>query len=124
MPDPVTTAIATAVAGNVATAATAEAVRVLKEISARIRARLRGEAVASAIPADPLDAPASPRDVSTLAGALEQAFRQEPHFAREVKALWDDYLHASGSTYANDFHGTAHISVMIGEHHGDLNING
>lgn len=124
MPDPITTAIATAVAGSAATALTAEASRILKEITARVRRKLHGNPHAPAVSAGPLGASSSPGEIAALADALEQAFQTEPDFAQEVKTLWGRYLDASGNTYVNDFSGSAHTSVMVSENHGDLNING
>lgn len=124
MPDPLTTAIATAVAGSAATAVTAEAGRILKEITARVRDKLRGKPDLPAIPADPGDANGSPEDAATLAGLLQQAFEDEPEFATELAALWHEYRDAAGSTVTNNFYGNAHTSIAIGEHTGDINING
>lgn len=124
MPDPITTAIATAVAGSAATALTSEAARILREITTRIRRKLHGDPQAPAIPAEPGKADGSPADAAALADALEHAFQQEPGFAEELRTLWDHYLRAAGNTYTNNFYGDAHTSVIVGEHHGDLNING
>lgn len=122
--DPITTAIATAVAGSAATALTAEAARILKDIAARIRHKLHGDPDAPAIPADPRDADSSPEDIASLAGRLRRAFQEEPDFETEITALWENFRRAAGNTYTNNFYGNAHTSVIVGEHHGDLNING
>lgn len=119
--DPITTAIATAVAGSAATALTAEATRILKDITARIRHKLRGDPDAPGIPAD---TNGTPEEISALADRLHRAFHDEPDFETEITALWEDYCRAVGNTYTNNFYGTAHTSVIVGEHHGDLNING
>jgi hypothetical protein len=124
LPDPITTAIATAVAGSVATALTAEAARILKEITTRIRHKLHGDPRAPALPADPLNANGSPEDAARLADLLRQAFQQEPEFAREITALWQDYRTATNVTISNNFNGTAHNSIAIGEFTGNLNLNG
>lgn len=123
MPDPITTAIATAVAGGAATALTAEAARVLKDIASRIRRRLQGDPRAPALPASPGDA-GSPEAAGALAVRLQQLFHSEPAFQEELTALWDQYRDAGGVTAVSHFHGDVHTSIVIGEHNGDLNING
>jgi len=124
LPDPITTAIATAVAGSAATALTSEAARILKEITSRIRRKLHGDPHAPALPADPGDANGSPEEITALADRLHYAFEAEPEFKAELIALWEDYRNAAGNTYTNTFNGNAHTSIIMGEHHGDLNING
>ena len=119
MPDPVTTAIATAVAGSAAQTLTEQAARLLTQITGRIRHKL------SANPGDPAVTPgtsASPERAAALAALLHQAFHDDPAFARELTALWQGYLSAGGTT-ANIFHGNADKVVQLHDVHGDLTIS-
>jgi hypothetical protein len=124
LPDPITTAIATAAAGSAATALTTEAARILKDITDRIRRKLRGNPDAPALPAHPSVADGSPEDAAALADVLEQAFQKEPEFAEEIMSLWEDYRQVVVGTVTNNFNGTAHTSIQAGEIHGGLNVNG
>lgn len=123
MPDPITTAIATAVAGSVATSMATEATRILEQITARIRDKLRGRSRGNPVPADPANEPDAADHAASLAAQLHHAFQQDPAFARELTALWQDYQEAAASTVNNTFHGNANNVVQLRDMHGNLNIS-
>jgi hypothetical protein len=120
--DPVTTAIATAVAGSAAQSLTAQAAHVLAQITSRIRRRLGAGSGDLAIPAGPDAGPGSPGRAAVLAALLHSAFQEDPAFGRELTALWHDYLNATASPVTNNFHGTAGNAVQLRDVHGNLNI--
>lgn len=120
MPDPVTTAIATAVAGSAAQALTEQAARLLAQVTAKIRRKLGGDVRDLAV------SPGTdrvPERTATLAALLNEAFQDDPAFARELTALWQGYLSAAGGTATNNFHGTADKVVQLRDVHGDLTIS-
>jgi hypothetical protein len=123
LPDPVTTAIATAVAGSAAQTLTAQATHVLAQITDRIRHKLHGNSPDLAIPAGPHGESGSRERAATLAALLHQAFQEDPAFATQLTALWQDYQDATAGTVTNTFHGTAGKVVQLRDVHGDLNIS-
>ena len=122
MPDPVTTAIATAVAGSAAQSLTAQATRALAQITDRIRHKLHGNSRDLAIPAGPHGSGSRER-ATALAALLHQAFQEDPAFAAQLTTLWQDYQDATAGTVTNTFHGTAGNVVQLRDVHGDLNIS-
>jgi hypothetical protein len=123
LPDPVTTAIATAVAGRAAQTLTTQATHALAQITSRIRRRFHGDSGDLAIPAGPGAVPGSRERAAALAVLLHGAFQEDPAFGSELTALWQDYLNATASPVVNAFHGTAGKAVQLRDVHGDLNIS-
>ncbi|MEO5874794.1 MAG: hypothetical protein ABIS86_18820 [Streptosporangiaceae bacterium] len=128
MTDPITLAIAAAVAAgatrtgeSLGEAAQAAAVALV----AKVRARFRGspdEAVLEQAEAEP-----EPAEGTTgLAMALERAMAADPGFAADVGNLWSQVRTdavASGDAVVNNFSGQAETSIQLRDLHGGLTIN-
>jgi hypothetical protein len=114
MGDPVTIAIATAIAGKAAESLTDQVSRPVAAIIARIRDRFRDR------PAE-RELIASARDDSERAGELAEMLQAEmdsdPSFGAELRALWQP-----GGTI-NIVHGNAEKVVQMRDVHGDLNVS-
>jgi hypothetical protein len=127
VPDPITTAIATAVASQAAQALTSQAGQAMAEITARIRQKFSGRSGDLAILASAQDDPDSPEAISRLAQALRQAARKDPVFANEILALWTrsqtETTSAAGDGTVNVFRGQADKVIQLRDVHGDLTIN-
>jgi hypothetical protein len=120
LPDPVTTAIATAVAGSAAQALTEQAARLLAQVTAKIRHRLGKDPRELTGPSGTNGAP---ERTAALASLLHQAFQDDPAFANELTVLWHDYLNATASVSSNHFHGSADKVVQLHDVHGNLTIS-
>jgi hypothetical protein len=121
LPDPITTAIATAVAGSATQSLTAQASHILAEIANRLRRKFRERQNDLAAPVAAQDAPASRDQVARLAESLHQFSVDDPAFGEEIMALWRQYLVAVGNV-SNNFQGQAEKVVQLRDIHGDLNI--
>jgi Ser/Thr protein kinase RdoA (MazF antagonist) len=119
LPDPVTTAIATAVAGSAAQSLTEQTARLLAQIAGRIHRKLSGQ---SPEPAARPGTDGSPERAAALAALLHRAFQDDPAFAAELTTLWQGYLSAAAGTSTNTFHGNADKVVQLRDVHGDLTI--
>lgn len=125
MADPVTMAIATAVAGKAAESLTDQAREFLASLVRRIREKFRdqpaGQAALEAAQGDP----DSGTLVSELALALDEASTEDPEFGRQIRELWSQVgLTAAASDHGivNVFHGRADKVVQLRDVHGDLTI--
>jgi hypothetical protein len=125
MPDPITTAIATAIASQTAQTLTSQATHTLAEIARRIKDKFRERPADLAILSSAQDDPASPERISLLARALHQAALDDPDFGKEVLALWTQLsaTAVAGDASVNAFHGRADKVIQIRDIHGDLNIS-
>jgi hypothetical protein len=125
MPDPITTAIATAIASQTAQTLTSQATHTLAEIARRIKDKFRERPADLAILSSAQDDPASPERISLLARALHQAALDDPDFGEEILALWTQPTAAAvtGDASVNAFHGRADKVIQIRDVHGDLNIS-
>jgi hypothetical protein len=127
MPDPISTAIATAVASQTAIALTAQATSAIAEIVRRIRSKFRDRPADLAILAGAQDHPDAAERVSSLADALRQAAIDDPAFGQEITELWTraqaEITAATADGVANTFHGNADKVIQLRDVHGDLTIN-
>jgi hypothetical protein len=121
LPDAITTAIATAVAGSAAQSLTAQASRILAEITNRLRYRFRERHDDLTALVAARDEPASSDKVAGLAESLHRIWVDDPAFGREIMALWRQYQVATGNV-TNNFQGQAENVVQLRDIHGDLNI--
>lgn len=121
MADPLTLAIASAVAGKVAEAVTEQGRQVFSAIAAKVRARLRDR------PADVAVLDAAARGESRpeeLAALLDREFAADPGFRDEIKTLWLQAAPAAtDDAVSNVFNGKAEKVVQLRDVHGDLNIS-
>jgi hypothetical protein len=116
MADPVTLAIATAIAGKTAVSLTDQAREGLVALVRRVREKFRDRPAARAA----LDAAQhDPGAVPGLAHALDQASAEDPEFGRQIRALWTQVGHDG---VVNVFHGRADQVVQLRDVYGDLHI--
>lgn len=107
MPDPVMIAIASAVAGKTTEALTAGAKNALGKLAELIRRRFAGDNAAR----EALEG----AQVDSLAAHLERLAAQDPEFARELRALWDQagtQLHADHGGVINEVSGDVGGNVV------------
>lgn len=127
MPDPITTAIATAVAGQAAQALTAQATSSVAEIVRRIRSKFRDAPTDQAVLTGAQSHPGSAEHVSALADALRRAALDDPAFGQEITALWAqaqaEITTAMSDGVVNTFHGNADRVIQLRDVHGNLTIN-
>lgn len=125
MPDPITIAIAAAIAGKAAESLTDQAKDAVTRLAHLVRAKFRHR------PADlaALDAaqqqPDSAERTAELADALQSAAGDDPAFDADIRALWDQariHTTVAGDGVANVFQGRADKVVQLRDVHGDLNI--
>jgi hypothetical protein len=128
--DPITLAIAGAIATGVATKAgesiSAAAQNAIAALSRAVHKRFGGEpereSVLRAAEADPGSEPAT----ADLAGTLQAVMDEDPAFAAEVQGLWsqvDALTVARDDAVINNFQGRANTSVQLRDVHGGLTIN-
>jgi hypothetical protein len=125
MPDPITMAIATAVAGRAAESLTEQARLALAEITRRVRRKFTEQPSDLATLTAAQDNPGSPEHISQLAHALRRAALHDPAFGRDIDSLWTQVrmeATARDDGVANIFHGQAEKVVQLRDIHGDLNI--
>lgn len=125
MADPVTMAIATAVAGKAAESLTDQARECLASLVRRIREKFRdrpgGQAALEAAQGDP----GSGTLASELARALDEASAEDPEFGTQIRELWSQVgttAAAGDHGVVNVFHGRADKVVQLRDVHGDLSI--
>lgn len=116
MADPVSLAIATAIAGKTAESLADQAKQSLAALARLIREKFRDRLAASAALAAAADDPGA---VGELAHALDEACAQDPEFGRQVRVLWS---RISDDGVVNIFHGHAGKVVQLRDVHGDLHI--
>jgi hypothetical protein len=121
MADPLSMAIATAVAGKAAESLTGQAASAVAAIRQKIRARFHGDA--GEVPA--LDvARDDPSVAAGLARFLDAEFAADPAFRDEIRALWLQVgPAATDDAVSNVFYGKADKVIQLRDVHGDLNIS-
>jgi len=121
MADPVTIAIASAVAGKAAESLSDQAKQAVAAISRRIREKFRGRPAEIAT----LDAASGDHaKIPELANLLDATGAADPEFAREIRALWAQVsLTAADEGTVNVFRGKADKVIQMRDVHGDLTIN-
>ena len=125
MADPITMAIATAVAGKAAESMTDEARRCLAALVRRIRDKLRDRPAGQAALEAAQTEPSSGVLAGELARALDEAGAADPEFGTQIRELWRQVglLAAAGDQgTVNVFHGRADKVVQLRDVHGDLSI--
>ncbi|GII80058.1 hypothetical protein Sru01_50400 [Sphaerisporangium rufum] len=124
MADPITLAIAGALATGVASTtgeALGQAARdAVATLARRVRERLHARGRAAALEEARAD-PAAAEPTSRLAGALRQAMDEDPAFAAEVQELWRRVTADGG--VANTFTGQARTVVQARDITGDITFN-
>jgi len=127
MPDPITTAIATAVASQAAQTLTAQASGALGAIVRRITGKFRDRPADLAALASARETPDSAELIAALARALDRATLEDPVFGGEIAALWSqastETATATSDGVVNTFHGHAEKVIQLRDVHGDLTIN-
>lgn len=116
MAEPVTLAIAAAIAGKTAESLTSQARECLATLARRIREKFRDQPAARAALAAARNDPGA---VMGLAHALEEASAEDPEFGRQIRALW---TRVGDDGVVNVFHGRADKVVQLRDVHGDLHI--
>lgn len=120
MADPITLAIATAIAGKAAESLTDQARECLASLVQRIREKFRDQPTAGVA----LEAARDDQGVSELARALDEACTQDPEFRAQIHALWSQVRTAAAGDQGvvNVFSGRADKVVQLHDIHGDLHI--
>jgi hypothetical protein len=114
MADPVTIAIASAVAGKAAESLADQVSRPVAAIIARIRERFRHRPAEREMLSA---AEHEPERAADLAELLQAEMDSDPSFAAEIRALWQQ----AGTV--NIVHGNVGKVVQVRDVHGDLNVN-
>jgi hypothetical protein len=129
VPDPITLAIATAVASQTAQSLTSQAGHAIAEITRRIRNKFRDRPADLAILAAAQGEPTSPERTTELAQALDRAVAEDPAFGNDIRTLWDQSgyipinINTAGDAVVNVASGKADKIVQLRDIHGDLTIN-
>jgi hypothetical protein len=121
MADPLSMAVATAVAGKAAESLTGQAGQAIAAIRRKIRERFHR---------DPGEVPApdathdDPSAAAGLVRFLDAEFAADPAFRDEIRALWLQAAPAAtDDAVSNVFYGKADKVVQLRDVHGDLNIS-
>jgi hypothetical protein len=127
MPDPITMAIATAVASQTAQSLTSQAGHAIAEITRRIQHKFRDKPTDLAILAAAQEESGSPDRTAELAHALDRAIAEDPAFGGDIHTLWEQSgnipITAKGDAVVNVVSGKADKVVQLRDIHGDLTIN-
>jgi hypothetical protein len=126
MADPVSMAIATAVAGKAAESLTDQARASLAALMQRIREKFRDRPAGQAALMAAQHDPGSGALAGELALALDEASVEDPEFGRQIRELWDRVrttAAAGDHGVVNVFHGRADKVVQLRDVHGDLRID-
>jgi hypothetical protein len=122
--DPMTVAIATAMAGKAVEVAGEPVRAAVAELSRRVRERIRGrpdgEQALERATGDP-----TPERVETLAAAIGHLMADDPGFGAEARHLWNraqTNAAATGDGVVNVLNGQAGRVVQLRDVHGDVNI--
>ncbi|MGI8332456.1 hypothetical protein ACRYCC_20995 [Actinomadura scrupuli] len=126
MTDPITMAIATAVATKGAESLGQQAGPALAALVRRIRERFTGRPAEEAALAAAEERPEEPGRVEALAEALQRVAREDPGFGGELRAVWQRIqveTTADHGVVANTFDGRADKVVQFRDIHGDFTIS-
>jgi hypothetical protein len=121
MMDPMTVAIAAALAGKAVEKAGEPAKEALAAIARKIRDRFRGRPRDEAALAAVAEQPDSAERLAVLDAMLRQAIAEDPQFGAELRELCAR-TGVEGEV-VNIFTGTAEKSIQLRDVHGDLTIN-
>ena len=125
MADPISMAIATAVASGMAQSLTDQAREATAALLRRIREKFKEQPTAQAALDAARDTPDSAARVSELARALDEAGSDDPEFRSQIRQIWSQIsstTHARDDAVVNTFHGQAQKVVQLRDVHGDINI--
>jgi hypothetical protein len=125
MTDPVTTAVATAIAGKAPEALTDQAREAVAMIAKRVRRKFHDRPADLAI-LDAAQAGPDANGCTAFAHALWQAMLEDANFSSDIRALWNQahiLMTAESSDGVNIFHGRAEKVMQLRDIHGDLNIS-
>lgn len=125
MTDPMTVAIATAMAGKAVEVAGEPVRAAVAELSRRVRERFRGRPSDEEALARALEEPGATERISALEGAIRRLVDEDPRFAAQLEAIWSQaqtQAAASDDGVVNVFNGRADKVVQLRDVHGDLNI--
>jgi hypothetical protein len=121
MADPLTLAIATAVAGKSAEAVTEQVRRTISVIVQKIRAKFSTHPHDVAV-LDTVTCGESEPDA--LVPLLEREFAADPAFRNEIRALWlQTAPDATDNAVSNAFYGKAEKVIQLRDVNGDLNLS-
>lgn len=126
MTDPITVAIATAIAGKAVEIVGEPAKEAVAAITRKVREKFRNrpadQATLVAAEADPQ----SSERVADLAAALHHAALEDPSFDTDLRELWSQVrvnANAQLDGVVNTFHGQADKVIQMRDVHGGLTIN-
>jgi hypothetical protein len=124
MADPITTAIATAVASGMAQSLTDQAKDAVTTLAGLIREKFRGRPAAHAALAAAEADPGSAARIDQFAHALDEAAATDPEFGTRIRDLWSvAQVSARDDSTVNIFHGRAEKVIQLHDVHGDISIN-
>ena len=117
MSDPLTLAIAAAIAGKATEGMTEQARQAVSAVVARLRAKLRRH------PADLAVVAAESPEPETVARILDREFTADPGFRDEIRTLWATVSPtATGDAVVNSVSGQAGKVVQLRDAHGDISL--
>ena len=126
MADPITTAIATAVASGLAQSLTDQAREAFGALARKITEKFRERPAAQASLAAAREDPGSATRIKELARALDETGAEDPEFGAQIRELWRQ-VHLTSvirdDAVVNTFHGRADKVVQLRDVHGDINIS-
>lgn len=120
MADPVTIAIASAVAGKAAESLSEQGKQVVAALARRIREKFRGH------PAELATLDAASDDaarIGELAELVDNASAADAEFGQQIRALWAQLNLTAADGVMNVFHGKADKVIQLRDVHGDLTIS-
>lgn len=120
MVDPLTLAVASAIAGKTAEAMTDQARQAISAITGKLRARFGKRPAVLAV----VDAAArGEQEPEVLAQVLEDEFAADPGFRDEINTLWVQAAPAAtDDAVSNVFHGNAEKVIQMRDVHGDIHL--
>jgi hypothetical protein len=122
--DPMTVAIATAMAGKAVEVAGEPVRAAVAELSRRVRERFRGRPSGQA-ELERAEGDPAPERIAALASAVQDLMADDPAFGEEVRAIWNraqTNAAATGDGVVNVLNGQAGKVVQLRDVRGDLNI--
>jgi hypothetical protein len=125
MSDPMTVAIATAMAGKAVEIAGEPAKNAVTAIVRKVRDRFRGHPDETVLAAA-AENPGSTPHIDELTRALRRAMAEDPAFRTELDQLWSQVQASSVAEHGgvvNNFHGQAEKVIMLRDVDGGLTIN-
>lgn len=126
MADPITMAIATAVAGGVAQSLSDQARETVAALVRHIKEKFHASPAAQAALAAAVADPGSAAGVSQLASALDEAAAADHEFGRRIRELWGEIrlaVSARDDATVNAFTGQAEKVVQLRDVQGDISIS-